>query len=321
MKMCIAEKRKAGRKMRENRKNRENRMGNRMGKNRGAGILAAVTGAFALVCGCAFMFSSLAEAAAEADMGRTERIPTAYNLPLAAQVRSVPEGYSKANYKVVSDELLTDKPAEKDLTQAEAAELGAQFIWEIFGVKLDGATIYMGYNGGSESFPKATWQGDVRYGKTRTPKDDGCSFWIDSVTGERFLAARSRTLSVKVNLGPDAALEKDPSEYMKLAKEFAEKKNLVGGEVKKCVYIGQGYGGNDPSISIDVYGVSGEWASIDFSRYDQAVVGVSLDTYNRISDMMRKLIEQNAIALPEERSETVMENAQQPVSQKRIQRY
>lgn len=297
------------RKNQEIRKNQENRMGNRTGKNRGAGILAAVTGAFALVCGCAFMFSSMAEAATAADMGRTERIPTAYNLP-AAQTQTVPEGYSKANYKVVQDELLTDKPTEKDLTQAEAAELGAQFIWEIFGVKLDGATIYMGYDSGSESFPKAIWHGDVRYGKTRTPKDDGCGFWIDSVTGERFMAGLSRTLSVNVNLGFDAALEKDPSEYLKLAKEFAEKKNLVGGEVKKCVYRGQGYGGNDPSISIDVYGVSGEWASIEFSRYDKAVTAVSLDTYNRISDMMQKLIEQNAVVLPENLTETVEESAQ-----------
>lgn len=67
--------------MRENRKVGKNRMERKMRKNKGAGILAAVTGAFALVCGCAAMFSGMAEAAAAADMGRTERIPTVYNLP------------------------------------------------------------------------------------------------------------------------------------------------------------------------------------------------------------------------------------------------
>ena len=71
--------------MRENRKVGKNRMERKMRKNKGAGILAAVTGAFALVCGCAAMFSGMAEAAAAADMGRTERIPTVYNLPAAAQ--------------------------------------------------------------------------------------------------------------------------------------------------------------------------------------------------------------------------------------------
>ena len=43
--------------MRENRKVGKNRMERKMRKNKGAGILAAVTGAFALVCGCAAMFS------------------------------------------------------------------------------------------------------------------------------------------------------------------------------------------------------------------------------------------------------------------------
>ena len=55
------------------------------------------------------------------------------------------------------------------------------------------------------------------------------------------MATYGRTLSVKVDLGLDAALAKDPGEYMKLAKEFAEKKNLVGGAVKECVYNCQGY--------------------------------------------------------------------------------
>ena len=91
--------------MRENRKVGKNRMERKMRKNKGAGILAAVTGAFALVCGCAAMFSGMAEAAAAADMGRTERIPTVYNLPAAAQGQTAPEGYSKASYTAVSDPL------------------------------------------------------------------------------------------------------------------------------------------------------------------------------------------------------------------------
>lgn len=298
--------------MRENKKVGKNGM-ERKTKNKGTGILAAVTGAFVLVCGCAAMFSGIAEAAAAADMGRTERIPTVYNLPAAAQGQTVPEGYSKAGYTIVSDPLeyyKDKKPTKNDLTQEEAAEIGAQLLWRLFGVRLDGATIYMGYDSGTENFPRAFWSGDVRFGKTRRPEDDGYSFMIDAVTGEGFNAAYGRTLSVKVDLGPDAALEKNPGEYLKLAKEFAEKKNLVGGAVKECIYNGQGYGSNDPSISIDIYGVSGERASVTFSRYDRAVLGISLNANEKIMEMMDKLWEQNAGRIGGAMSETAEASAQ-----------
>lgn len=299
--------------MRENRKVRKNGMERKMRKNRGSGILAAVTGAFVLVCGCAAMFSGMAEAAAAADMGRMERIPTVYNLPAAAQSQTVPEGYSKASYTAVSDPLeyyKDKKPTEKDLTQEEAAEIGAQLLWRLFDVRLDGTTIYMGYDNGTETFPRAFWSGDVRFGKTRRPEDNCYTFMIDAVTGEGFSAAYGRTLSVKVDLGLDEALAKDPGEYMKLAKEFSEKKNLVGGAVKECVYNSQGYSSNDPTITIDVYGVSGERASITFSRYDRAVLGVSLDAHEKIMEMMYKLWEQDAMNMAESMAGNAEENAE-----------
>ena len=299
--------------MRENRKVRKNGMERKMRKNRGSGILAAVTGAFVLVCGCAAMFSGMAEAAAAADMGKMERIPTVYNLPAAAQSQTVPEGYSKASYTAVSDPLeyyKDKKPTEKDLTQEEAAEIGAQLLWRLFDVRLDGTTIYMGYDNGTETFPRAFWSGDVRFGKTRSPEDNCYTFMIDAVTGEGFSAAYGRTLSVKVDLGLDEALAKDPGEYMKLAKEFSEKKNLVGGAVKECVYNSQGYNSNDPTITIDVYGVSGERASITFSRYDRAVLGVSLDAHEKIMEMMYKLWEQDAMNMVESMTGNAEENAE-----------
>lgn len=299
--------------MRENRKVRKNGMERKMRKNRGSGILAAVTGAFVLVCGCAAMFSGMAEAAAAADMGKMERIPTVYNLPAAAQSQTVPEGYSKASYTAVSDPLeyyKDKKPTEKDLTQEEAAEIGAQLLWRLFDVRLDGTTIYMGYDNGTETFPRAFWSGDVRFGKTRSPEDNCYTFMIDAVTGEGFSAAYGRTLSVKVDLGLDEALAKDPGEYMKLAKEFSEKKNLVGGVVKECVYNSQGYNSNDPTITIDVYGVSGERASITFSRYDRAVLGVSLDAHEKIMEMMYKLWEQDAMNMAESMAGNAEENAE-----------
>ena len=109
----------------------------------------------------------------------------------------------------------------------------------------------------------------------------------------------------------DAALAKEPGEYMKLAKEFAEKKNLVGGAVKECVYNCQGYSSNDPTITIDVYGVSGERASITFSRYDRAVLGISLDANEKIMEMMQKLWEQNAAEMDNNMAGGITGNAEE----------
>lgn len=266
------------------------------GKNKGkTGI--AVCAALGMVIGCTALFSSLAEAAAAVDMGGMQTIPTAYTLPAAAENRTVPEGYQKAAYSVVADPLdyyRDKKPTEKDLTQEEAAEIGAQLLWKLFGVKLDGATIYMGYDTGTYTFPRASWNADVRFGKSRTPADTCYTFSIDAVTGEGFSAAYGRTLSVTVDLGPDKALAQNPSEYSKLAKALAEKTNLVNGEVGECIYNCQGYGSNDPDITIDVIGVNGQKASLTFSRYDKALKGVGLPAGTEINEMVEKLFEQEA---------------------------
>ena len=267
-----------------------------MRKNKGKTGLA-ICGAFALVIGCTAMFSGLAEAAAAVDMKGAEMIPTAYTLPAAPETSTVPEGYQKAAYTVVEDPLdyyKDKKPSEKDLSQEKAAEMGAQLLWKMFGVKLDGATIYMGYDPGTATCPRESWSGDVRFGKSRTPGDTSYTFLIDAVTGEAFIASFGRTLNVTVDLGLDSGLEKNPSEYMKLAKAFAEKKNLVNGEVKECIYNSQGYGSNDPEITINVIGVNGQKAMITFSRYDQAVKGIGFNASMEIQEMMDKIMEQEA---------------------------
>lgn len=267
-----------------------------MRKNKGKTGFA-IGGAFALVIGCTAMFGGLAEAAVTVDMRGAEMVPTAYTLPVSPETSTVPEGYQKAAYTAVADPLeyyRDKKPTEKDLTQEKAAEIGAQLLWKMFGVKLDGATIYMGYDPGTETFPRAFWSGDVRFGKSRKPGDTGYSFFIDAVTGEAFSASYGRTLNVTVNLEPDSALDKNPSEYMKLAKTFAEKKNLVNGEVKECIYNSQGYEGNDPDITINVVGINGQKAMITFSRYDQSVKGIGFPASMEIHEMMDKIMEQEA---------------------------
>lgn len=85
---------------------------------------------------------------------------------------------------------------------------------------------------------------------------------------------RSRTLNEKVSVGFDAALAKNPQEYVALAKKLAEEYNVVHGAVKSVEYNGQGYSDNDPSISVDITGENGEIALMDFSRYDIALLGI-----------------------------------------------
>lgn len=294
--------------MKKNKENRKNVMEGKRKKSSGAGILVSVCGTFALVVGCSVIFGGIAKAAVTADMGRTERIPTVYNQPAAVQTKTAPVGYSKANYKVVSNPLeyyKNKKPMEKDLTQEEAAEIGAQLLWEIYGVKLDAATIYMGYDTGTINFPRASWSGDVSFGETSKKGDTSYYFSIDSVTGEGFSVSYERTLNVDVNLGLDLELEKNPKEYLKLAKELVEKKNLVHGKVKECVYNCQGYSSNDPDISINVYGVNGESVLVTFSRYDQAVRGISLSAGEKIREMVEQVWELDDTGM----SETVTENA------------
>lgn len=243
---------------------------------------------FAIIGTCTMLFSGITEMVMATEIGKTETVFTNYSSTSSASAKKlVPKGYVKANYKVVSDplEYYNDKkPTAKDLTQEQAAELGAQLLWELFGVDLDKATIYMGYDLGTETFPRAFWSGDVRFGDTRKPGETSYSFMIDAMTGERFQGAFGRTLKETVSLELDMALAKDPSKYIELAEQYAKKLNLVNGEIKSAAYNSQGYLGNDPAITIDIVGTNGLKALMTFSRYDQKLLGVAYDTSIRISD-------------------------------------
>lgn len=244
-------------------------------------------GAFALIALCALLFNSITEGVAAAELNKAEKVQTSYTTSqTTAKKSAAPVGYQKANYTVVADPLeyyADKKPAQTDLTQEKAAELGAQMLWEVFGKDLSGATIYMGYDPGTEMFPRAFWNGDVRFSKARTPETPGYSFMLDAATGEPFSVVWARILDVDVPLEFDMALEKNPNEYLKLGKEWADKLNMVHGEVKSVEYVGQGYGANDPSISVNVIGVNGETALLSFSRYDKKLTGIGYPAENKIS--------------------------------------
>lgn len=218
--------------------------------------------------------------------GSTAQQTTAVYSKKAQLPLTAPEGYQKKAYKVADDplEYYQNKKAPKDaVSRDDAAERGAQMLWELFGLDMTGKTVYMGFDPGSESYPQPTWSGDVRDGNSRTPQDDDFTFTIDAVTGERLCAAMGRTISEKVNLGLDSALAKNPAAYLDLAKKAAEKHSILGEKIKTAEYNCQGYSGNDPDISIDVTGENGAAANLVFSRYDKALKAVSYPKDVKIS--------------------------------------
>lgn len=218
------------------------------------------------------------------------------------------DNYVKGTYKVVSDPLTKDStPAEKDLTQDAAAEIGDRMLWELFGLKMNGATIYMSYNAGTETFPRAFWSGDVRLGNTRSPEDTCYTFIIDAVTGERFNAGYARTLEKEVSLDFDKKLMDNPGEYTELARKLAEELDIVDGKAASSEYGCQGYSNNDPDITIEVTGTNGDRALLSFSRYDQQFKGIIYDASLKISEPAEKASAMRASEKAQETLEAIPE--------------
>ncbi|MBU5438375.1 hypothetical protein KQI42_10165 [Tissierella sp. MSJ-40] len=222
------------------------------------------------------LFQGFIQAATATEFKKSYTIPTNYanNTTGSSQTaqNTLPKGYKKANYKVEAIDLeyyRNQTPTSQDMTKEDAAEIGAQALWEIFGLSLEGQVIEMGYQQPTESLPRSSWYADVLINGKRS-----YCFSVDSVTGELFSIARERTLDKKVSVAFDAALAKNPQEYVTLAKELAEKHNVVNSTIKSVKYNGQGYSNNDPTISVDVAGENGEIALMTFSRYDKALLGI-----------------------------------------------
>jgi len=241
------------------------------------------------------LFQGFTQAVTVAEFKQTKMIPTRYAnyITGSSQVaqNSLPDGYQKANYTVGAIDLeyyRNQTPTSKDMTKEEAAEIGAQALWKVFDLNLEGQVIEMGYQQATEGLPRSSWYADVLINGERM-----YYFSVDSVTGELFTIGRSRTLDEKVSVAFDAALAKNPQEYVVLAKKLAEKYNVVHSAVKSVEYNGQGYSNNDPTISVDITGENGEIALMTFSRYDKALLGIGYNTeYKSALEFNEKLIKQ-----------------------------
>lgn len=275
-----------------NRKNRENRN------------YLKVAAAALLVSGIgAGIFGMAASATAKTQLDSVQKIPTSYQVPAVLAGPDVPtvseskETKTTLQYHVLESELNTGTPTATDLTMEEAAALGMKYLQDIMGFDKEGMNVYMSYNSGTETFPRAFWDGDVRFGELELTDDDIWSFSIDAVTGELFTIGFSQTLDVDVPLEYDASLETNYGVYAEAAKEIAERCNLVGNPVKEVKYGTQGYGGNDPDITMEVYGENGQMAILSFSRYNQRFLGLITDTSRVITDRaMEDLMREDAEA-------------------------
>jgi len=258
-------------------------------KNLKKTILAAtmVVGASTL------LFQGSTQAMTAMEFKKTNTIPTSYVNYTTGSSQTVEntllKGYKKANYKVGAIDLeyyRNQAPTSKDMAKEEAAEIGAQALWQVFGVSLEGQVIEMGYQQPTESLPRSSWYADVIINGKHS-----YSFTMDSVTGELFNIDRVRTLDKKVSVAFDAALDKNPQEYVALAKKLAEKYNVVHSPIKSVAYNGQGYGSNDPTISVDITGENGEIALMTFSRYDKALLGIGYNgSYKPAMEAHQKLL-------------------------------
>ncbi|MGE7545234.1 hypothetical protein [Sporosarcina newyorkensis] len=231
-----------------------------------------------MVIGTSTLLSmGILQAATATEFKKTNTIPTNYaNLVEdASQIvqNSFPEGYEQANYTIETIDLeyyRNQTPTGKDMSREETAEIGAQALWEVFDVNLEGQVIEMGYQQAVEGLPRSTWNADIWVGD-----DHSYHFSVDSVTGELFSIDSSRIVNSDTSIAFDAALDKNPQEFIMVARELAEQFNVVHGAVKSVEYNGQGYSDNDPTISFDIMGENGEVALMTLSRYDKELLGIN----------------------------------------------
>ncbi len=234
-------------------------------------MLGAVTG----------IFQGMTQVAVAAESSKVTTLAT--NYPVSARTTTTPEqikkqdGYVKPNYNIVNNDLESyrnSKPTANDISRDKAAEIGAKALWSVFNLDLTGKTIEMGYNAAHDTV-RAKWSGEFWVDGKKGPEHPVYIFTIDAITGEVYAASYGRIISAKVNLGYDANLAKNPTAMENIAKQYAEKLNVVGGAIKSATIASQGSSYNDPTVNFRIVGENGQLAIIELSRYDKALLAVS----------------------------------------------
>ncbi len=237
-------------------------------------------------------FGVLTQSAQAAGIDKTITVPTTYSSTVSNVTKvTIPDGYVKANYQIKI--MGTAKASENEVTAEKAAELGAQDLWRIFNSDLSNKTIEMSYAAVNEHHPRAEWLGVIKVDENLF-----YLFSIDALTGELRNTGIERYLPGKVDTGMDMALMKNPGKYLNLAKQTAEKYQLVTGKIASVEYASQGYcinhegTGKNAQIAILVTSENGEEAQLEFSKVNQEFLNVSYDRamkdFHEISKQMEK---------------------------------
>lgn len=142
----------------------------------------------------------------------------------AEESQAAGAGYQKADYKVEADQVLTCTNPNA-ISAEEAAELGAQYLWDVYGADLNGSTIHMSYYVYVSNMT-GYWLGDIipEGSNENWPK---YTFSIEAVTGMRnsverpYCGDEGRDV-IMYQAEKIDALYKENSEFLELAKKYAE---------------------------------------------------------------------------------------------------
>lgn len=249
----------------------------------------------AIIVVCTLVFAGITKTAFSAVTNQTRTLP---EISISQTVSgtsqpAIPAGYIKADYQVKLEQY-SGQPEAQDISKEEAAELGAQDLWRVFGLDLDGKSIEMTYNAASSTNPRADWTGIV----TISP-NQSYFFSIDAVTGEHRNTHQEQFWDVDFNVGMDQSLLNNHSQYDALAITAAEKYRLVPGKVASVEYYGQGSSSNtagakNADIEMRVTSENGEQAQLCFSRYNQEFLGVDYDCWVKETTAMEKQMMERA---------------------------
>ncbi|MEC0238297.1 hypothetical protein P4H66_00235 [Paenibacillus dokdonensis] len=257
---------------------------------RGNEMKKVVLGSVAAIAVCAMVFGGISQTVKAAEIGKTQVVPTTYNLPYTAPASNTPSDYVKKDYKVKL--IGKDQPTQNDMKMEEAAELASQNLWRIYGVDLSGRTVEMTYEPISKIKLRATWNADVKIND-----DLSYSIAVDAITGENHSAAKWIYHNAKIPEGMDIKLLKNNEEYQSLAKAAAEKYQLVAGKVASVEYSGQGYstnrkGNKNSDISFHVTSDKGEVAQVSFSRYNKELLNMEYASWIKETEHWLKVTDE-----------------------------
>ncbi len=256
----------------------------------------AVVGAAAILGACTLLFGGATQMALAAETSKTEKVPTTYPPVSSQQGAAAAQGYVKGNYQVVKNPNIPATPTANDITMEQAADIGAQNIWKLFGTNLDGKTMEMTYNKAVAPNGRASWSGWIANSSKKSSNsiEKYYSFEVDSLTGAINSVQLSRVLPGGTNgeLSPsqgfDSNLEKNCQVYQDLARTITEQHHLLGGKIKSVEYYGQGATNNDPTITMAVKSEQGEEIRLEFSRHDKAFLGYCSDSWVQAANLLEQ---------------------------------